>query len=1153
MKNNNLLTERWHRFPKSLVILMSILLWEGSLTTALGSPSSSTASNRLSQERVKVSGVVLDQAKNPIQGAVIFIKGDNARRNQDIRSDVLGQFELRVSVGQTIVIAAQGYEPQEMKITEAIRLRVFLSKTKETTTGKKDIEPRIPISGVVVDAEGAPMVGATIMVKDRQDLGGVLSDNQGRFKFDVPPGGILLVQFIGYQDREYKITKESSLRVILHETATNIEDIVIVGYGTQRKESVVGAISQVHTDDLVNSGTTNITNAIAGKLSGVLTYQTSGQPGNNDATIYIRGLSSWNGSTPLILVDGVERSFSELDPNEVQTISVLKDASATAVFGAKGANGVIIVTTRTGSIGRPEMNLSVNFGVDMPTNIPDHISSYQTALMANVAYKNVRMFSSLFSEQELSEYRSPSTRVNSLRYPDNDWFDLLVKRTAPTANANFNISGGNDWVKYFMGVSYSHESSIAKRFSDWGNSTFRYDKINYRTNLDFTVTKSTSLSFKVGGNLGIRQEPTHVSVSNLFNYIYTSSPMMFNAYYPDWALEEIPDTDYPDATGSRLSSAKQAYYLNPYTYLNYASFQQTTSNTLYTDAIFNQKLDFITPGLSVNAKVSLSTYYNRISQQATKTYSTFYIDWDRYDNKDGNPWVRNTSSSYVYEENPYAVTQGGLSGTYYTTFYWEGSLNYARSFGPHNVTGLALFQQRERNVGAGFPYRNQGLVGRVTYGYKHKYLLEANVGYTGSEQFAASNRYGVFPSVAVGYVISQENFWKRAMPWWNTMKIRYSDGIVGSDSADERWLYYSSYTSRSGILYEDAAANLEARWETAHKRDLGIEMGWLDNMFTLSIDLFDEHRKDMLIAPNVTMLVGTDYKNVNRGEMKKHGMDIELGFNRRTSYGLRYEFGAMIGLNENRIINYEDAPYAPQYQKYAGTAYQGARKGTKLVESGYYTSVDDIHNYPGFTDNWIYLFPGTYKYLDYKVDGSLTSDDLHYIEGCQWPPIVYSFRAGLSYKGFNFNVLFYGNQGKYVNYNRNFEMEFNKNDLVVNKSQLNYWSPTNPNAPHSNLYYGESMYAWGGGSSTGGYDIQIPGRTWRKADYLTLREIYASYTFDRQKLKKALGIGSLSVYVTANNVYTFTNLIEHDPQRTTLSSGYYPMMTTLKLGIKLGF
>ena len=255
-KNNNLLTERWHRFPKSLVILMLILLWEGSLTTALGSPSSSIASTRLSQERVKVSGVVLNQAKNPIQGAVIFIKGDNARRNQDIRSNVLGQFELRVSVGQTIVIAAQGYESREVKVTEALRLRVFLSKTKETTTEKKDIEPRIPISGIVVDTEGAPMVGATIMVKERQDLGGVLSDNQGRFKFDVPPGGILLVQFIGYQDREYKITKESSLRVILHEVATNIEDIVIVGYGTQRKESVVGAISQVHTDDLVNSGTT---------------------------------------------------------------------------------------------------------------------------------------------------------------------------------------------------------------------------------------------------------------------------------------------------------------------------------------------------------------------------------------------------------------------------------------------------------------------------------------------------------------------------------------------------------------------------------------------------------------------------------------------------------------------------------------------------------------------------------------------------------------------------------------------------------------------------------------------------------------------------------------------------------------------------------
>ena len=1025
----------------------------------------------------------------------------------------------------------------------------FTSTQDEKTDEKQLFE----VTGTVIDEAGKPVMGATISVKDRHELGGVLSNALGKFSFKVPSGAILLVKFIGFESREYKITKPIQLKVILHEEATEIDDIVVVGYGTQRKESVVGAISQVHTEDLVNSGTTNITNAIAGKLSGVLTYQTSGQPGDDDATIFIRGLSSWNGSSPLILVDGVERSFSTLDPNEVQTISVLKDASATAVFGAKGANGVIIVTTKTGGIGRPKMNLSVNYGVDIPNNLPKHVSSYQTGLMANVAYKNAQMFGSIIPDNILEEYRNPSSRINSLRYPDNDWFDLLVKNAASTVNANFNISGGTDKVKYFLSTSYNHTGSVIKSFSDWNNATFGYDRINFRSNLDFSITKSTTLSFKVGGDLGIRQRPDNVSVGGLFTYMYSASPMMYNAYYPEWALEEIPDTDYPDATGRRLASAKEAYTGNPYTNLNFADFTQTTAATLYTDALFKQKLDFITPGLSLNAKVSLSTYYSRISQQANKSYPTFYIDWDRYDLQDGNPWVHSSGGTSVYEEQPYAVTQGDLSSSYYVVFYWEGSLNYARKFGKHEVTGLALFQQRERTRTTEFAYRNQGLVGRITYGYDHKYLFEANIGYTGSEQFSPKNRYGIFPSAAVGYVVSQEKFWKRAMPWWNTFKIRYSDGIVGSDSADQRWLYYSSYSSRGGRIYEDASANLEARWETARKKDLGIEMGWLDNMITLNVDLFDEQRKDMLIAPNVTMLVGTSYKNVNRGKMKKHGMEIEVGFNRKTKWGLRYELGGMIGLNENRIVNYEDAPYAPEYQKKAGSPYKAARDGSNLVDSGYYTSIDDIHNYPGFTSNWQYLFPGTYKFLDYKVDGLISVEDLHLIEGSQYPPIIYSFRGGISYKGFDFSILFYGNAGKYVDYNRAFEMEFNKNDLIARKSQFDYWRPDNHDASHNNLYYGDAMYNWAGGNATNGWNLMLADHTWRKADYLTLKEIYASYTFNGKKLKNRLGLNSLSIYLTANNLWTTTKLIEGDPQRISFSSGYYPMMTTIKLGVKVGF
>ena len=1045
------------------------------------------------------------------------------------------------------------------RLTAAVLLLLFAVTAEPAAAGEQDSgkqQPTIQAKGRVVDTNGIAIAGAAVTVKGGS-AGGTISDAQGAFTLRVRKGDVLHVSFLGFQAREIAVTDASPLTIRLAEETHQVEDVVVVGYGVQKKESVLGAISQVNNEQLVNSGTTNITNAIAGKLSGVTTIQTGGQPGNNDANIFIRGVSSWNGSTPLVLVDGVERSFADIDPNEVASLSVLKDASATAVFGAKGANGVIIVTTRTGSTGKPKMNISLSYGLDFPTMIPDHIGSAQTAELLNVALKNAQSYGSMIPRSEIEEYARPSSRINSIRYPDNDWFDIAMRRCAQTINANYNVSGGSQRVKYFLSLGYSHEGSIFKDFSEWSNANFRYDRINYRSNLDFDVTRSTKLSVKVGGVLGIKDTPTDKTVSGMFNMMYSASPMMYPAYYPAWVLEEIPDTDYPDASGGRLSSPRTAYFGNIRTSLSTGEFEQTTDNKLYTDINFEQKLDFITKGLSVKANVSLSTYYSRISQTATNSNPTFYIDWNRYDAGDGNPWIYSAASEHVYENTPYAVTRGAMQNNYYVTFYWEGALNYNRTFGDHTVTALALFNQRENVKGTAFPYHSQGVVGRVTYDYKHKYLFECNLGYTGSEQFSPENRYGFFPSVAIGWVPSQERFWKEAMPWWSKLKIRYSDGLVGSDSGS-RWLYFSDYVKGGdSYIYEGAAANAVAQWEEARKRDLGIEMGWLNNRLTLNLDLFDEKRTNMLVKPNVTMLVGTSYKEVNRGSMKKHGIDIELGWADKTPTGFGYNLTAMVSLNENRITNYEDAPYAPEYQKTAGKPYKGQTDGVSIVDSGYFESIDDIHNYPAYTTDWNFVNVGAYKYLDYSADGRLSVEDLHAIAGSQYPPVVCSFRAGFDYKGFEFSMLWYANLDKWVEYNKSWEIEFNKGDYRITHSQLDYWRPDNRDANHATLVYGGTsghpMYMWAGGSGDAGAKMMLEGRTWRKADYLSLREVYLAYTFNAKRLRQKVGFRSLSLYLTANNLLTFTPLIEGDPASTTFTTGFYPQMTSLKLGVKIGF
>lgn len=1010
----------------------------------------------------------------------------------------------------------------------------------------------VKIKGSVIDEDSKPVPGVAVLVKGHPEFGGTMTDEKGGFVFNVPSDATVQFSCIGYKPVEMSVARNLDWLITMVEESVALEGTVVVGYGVQRKESVVGAITQVKAEDLEKTGTTDITSALAGKVSGLLVYSQNGAPGQSDATLILRGLSSWNGNNPLVMVDGIERSMNMLSPTDIASISVLKDASATAVYGAKGANGVILVTTKTGSKGAPKFSVNVEQGLNSPMWTPEHVEAGTVTRMANIAYKNTQSFGSQFSDEIIKKYENQS---DPMRYPDVRWYDLLQKRFATSTNADFSVSGGSDRVRYYLGVSYVHEGSIIKEI--YPGTNFASDRINYRMNLDWDVTKSTLLSFKVGGVTNmVKNLASHSGSSWLFSTIYQSPTITFPAYYPADVLKQYPDPNYPDADSDRVGANQGSKYENPYSALSDPDYVKNVNYRLFTDLILTQKLDFITVGLSATAKFGMTSAYARVSQKASTNFAKWNINWEAYDAGSTDIWeIQDSQSNYVWNDKPFSITQDNSpSGVSFIT-YLEGSLNYSRKFSrKHNVSALALYNQRQYNSGASFPKRTQSFVGRVTYDYKGKYLFEGNIGVTGSEQFSPDYRYGVFPSAAVGYIVSKEKFWKRAMPWWSTMKIRYSNGWVGSDASGSNWLYYSSWKQTSGYYQEEAAANITARWETAHKQDLGFEMGFLKDKLTVNVDLYDEKRNDMLMPPVVTAFVGVAYKDVNAGALKKHGFEVEVNWKNTTSGGFTYNFGGMIGLSENRITKYGDAPYAPEYQKYAGTPLQSARTGDQLIDDRFFGSIDEIHGYPNYATEWTNVVPGVYKFLDYVPDGKISQQDLHVLEGSTYAPGVYSFNVGGAYKGLTFKVLCTGTIGKYINYKRVNIVPFYAGAYVIHDSHLNYWTPTNRNSDIPALSFSDEMYAWGGGTSTyPGYNLAIPDFTWKRSDYMTVKEVMVSYRFSGPNIKRILGVKHLAVGLVCNNLWTFSNIKDTDPQRLTTAANSYPTMRMLKLNVNLAF
>ena len=633
------------------------------------------------------------------------------------------------------------------------------------------------ITGVVKDAYGEPVIGANVKVVGTTQ--GTITDFEGKFSINVSGASAKIkISFIGYKDKEVTAKKGVSLNIVLEEDAQTLGEVQVVAYGVQKKVSITGAISSMKGDDLLKTPAGSLSNVLSGQITGISSVQYSGEPGADAADIYVRGVATWNNAKPLIQVDGVERDFSQIDPNEIESVTVLKDASATAVFGVRGANGVILITTKRGAEGKAKVSFSTSAGVNVRTKDLEFANSYQYASYYNMMKVNDGGVAT-FSDEQLETFRNHS---NPLMYPDINWIDYCMNKAAFQSQHNVNISGGTSNMKYFVSAGLFTQGGMFKQFNATDDFNFDYKRYNYRANLDFDVTKTTLLSVNIGGRIETKRTPESGEDQNqLFRKLY-------------WA---VPFAGAGIVNGERVVSNSEVL---PFTGVDGLSsyygkgFQTKTTNVLNVDLALNQKLDFITKGLSVKLKGAYnSEYANTKKASSSKAYYTPVA------NADGSISLRKygTDSQLSYGE-----PDNGFSKA--RNWYMELALNYARKFGDHNVTALLLYNQSKKYYPSEYsdiPTGYVGLVGRVTYDWKTRYMAEFNAGYNGSENFRPGNRYGFFPAGSLGWVVSEESFFQPIKSVVNYLKLRASVGMVGND-VSQRFLYLpDSYQYGDGGYY----------------------------------------------------------------------------------------------------------------------------------------------------------------------------------------------------------------------------------------------------------------------------------------------------------------------------------------------------------------
>jgi TonB-linked SusC/RagA family outer membrane protein len=984
------------------------------------------------------------------------------------------------------------------------------------------------ITGTVKDNKGITLPGVSVRIKGTQI--GSVSDDNGKYSIKGATANATLVfVYVGYTTKEVSAVGKTVINITLEDDSQGLDEVVVVGYGAQKKSTLTGAVAQINAAEVMKSPTPNPTNSLIGRLPGLLAVQTSGQPGADGASLKIRGVATYGvNNAAIVVVDGIERpSFSDVDANEIESVTVLKDAASTAIYGIRGANGIIVITTKQGKIGKPKVTYTGNYALQTYTGLAVGLPAFENASLLNQSYVNDGK-APFFTDVELQKFKDGSDPIG---YPDVQWFDYLTKKFYSQTQHNININGGTKIAKYFVSAGYAFQDGIFKKFdSPYGiNTVPNYNRYNFRSNVDLTLNKDFTVGIKLGGRFADRYQPAGLKSSSAFSYDTIEGMISRILQVPAYAYPvTLPDgriTANPNI-GTNI--------WNPYAVLTRFGTRNDDTNTIESTFNLNYKLGFITKGLGFKTVFGYDSYYNNTERRNA--------NWAAYVYSPITGQATLSTDTRNRDEPLGAVQDGGVTeGS--TNMNLQTGFDYNRDFGKHNVGALLLgTRQLIKSTGTTAftapPKASQGIASRVTYNYDERYFAEFNASYNGSENFAKGLRYGFFPAVSAGWTLTNEPFWKKNNVL-TYLKIRGRYGQVGNDRiSDNRFLFLTTYSANAGAPFgnplslsnyptvyiaDNALGNDQVTWETGTKRNIGLEARFLSDNLKLTVDLFDETRKDIL-TPTLSgsALFGHAYPNLNKGIVYNKGYEVELDYQRVVG-GVTLGLNAQISYNKNKIIENDEPDGLPFSLVRKGTAV-GQYFGYKT--DGFFQSAADIAASPKLSG--YNPIPGDLKFKDLDGDGVITNLDQDAIGYTNTPQYIYSFSPRITYKGFSLSVLFQG----VAHVSSNVILNEQNNGQQMYPFMLDAWTPAT-----AETATWPALHARG----TASLNYAQNDFTLQNSAYLKIRNIELAWNLPKT-WTSSLKLSNIRLFLQGQNIYTWTKYKFYiDPENVNTINTAFPL------------